>query len=150
MDVDVVHGATTEQEKELYCRKGLYFECQGIGHMAHYCPKKEQKQRQQQSQGFKLKTYNKQYKSFNNCKPTQCFGQQKHFNKPRAPFARLAQFLDSDNKDDKEITLVNSVNTSKSGNTELNISDIVARTACFSDTQREEWVKEMKNLRVDF
>ena len=94
--------------------------------------------------------YNKQYKSFNNRKPTQHFRQQKHFNKPRAPFTRLAQFLDSDDSDDEEATLVNSVNTSKSGNKELNISDIVACTACFSDAQHEEWVKEIKNLRVDF
>ena len=93
MDVDVVRGATTEQEKELYHHKGLCFECQGSGHMARYCPKKKQKQRQQQSQGFKLKMYNKPYKSFDNCKPMQHFGQKKYFNKPRTPFARIAQFL---------------------------------------------------------
>ena len=44
MDVDVVRGTTTEQEKELYCHKGLCFECQGTGHTACYCPKKKQKQ----------------------------------------------------------------------------------------------------------
>ena len=41
MDVDVVRGATTEQEKELYRCKGLCFECQGTGHTARYCPKKK-------------------------------------------------------------------------------------------------------------
>ena len=44
MDIDVVRGMTTEQEKELYRHKGLCFECQGSGHMACYCPKKKQKQ----------------------------------------------------------------------------------------------------------
>ena len=33
---------------------------------------------------------------------------------------------------------------------QLNISDLAARTACFSDEDREQWVAEMKKLGVDF
>jgi hypothetical protein len=77
-------------------------------------------------------------------------GQQKSYNKPRTPFARIAQFLDSDDEEDEEDTVVNTVTTSKSGNTELKISDIAACTSHFTDDQHEEWVKEMKNLGVDF
>ena len=89
-------------------------------------------------------------KPYNSNKLKQPFGQQRSYNKPRTPFARIAQILDSDDESEEDDTVVNTVTTSKSGNTELKISDIVARTSRFTDDQREEWVKEMKNLGVDF
>ena len=144
MDVDVIRKTITDQEKEMYRRKGMCFECGETKHMARYCPNK--KKSQQQSQGYKRIQY-KQNKPYDSNKSKQRFGQQKNYNKPRTPFARIAQFLDSD---DEEDTVVNTATTSQSGNTELNISDIAACTSRFTDDQREEWVKEMKNLGVDF
>jgi predicted nucleic acid-binding Zn-ribbon protein len=147
MDIDVIRRTITDQEKEMYCRKGMCFECGETKHMARYCPNK--KKSQQQSQGYKRNQY-KQNKPYNSNKPKQHFGRQKSYNKSRTPFARIAQFLDSDDKSEEEDTTVATVTTSKSGNKELNISDIAARTSCFTDDQCEEWVKEMKNLGVDF
>ena len=148
MDVDVIRRTITDQEKEMYRCKGLCFECKQTGHMARYCPEKKKKP-QQQLQGYKRTQY-KQYKLYDSNKPKRQFGQQKSYNKSRTPFARIAQFLDSDDESEEEDTVVNTVTTSKSGNKELNISDIAARTSRFTDDQREEWVKEMKNLGVDF
>ena len=148
MDVDVICRTITDQEKEMYRHKGMCFECGETKHMARYCPNKNKKP-QQQSQGFKRNQY-KQNKPYSSNKPKPRFGQQKSYNKPRTPFARIAQFLDSDDESEEEDTVVNTVTTSKSGNTELKISDIAAHTSRFTDDQREEWVKEMKNLGVDF
>ena len=40
MDTLVVHKATTEKEKEEYCKTGHCFHCGKQGHLAHNCPSK--------------------------------------------------------------------------------------------------------------
>ena len=55
--------------------------------------------------------------------------------------------LDSDDEEEFENLLAED---SILEHNELNISDLAARTAWFDDTEREQWVSEMKKLGVDF
>lgn len=81
------------------------------------------------------------------CKPAR--GPPSSGNTTKASFARVVEIEDdSDNED--TYTDEDSISEPDSEPNELNISDLAARTARFSDDQRDEWVTEMKKLGVDF
>ena len=102
--------------------------------MARNCPNKQKRPQGQ---------YNRQQQPFNKRQ------QQRSPNKPNFcnTFARVAEMLDSDDEEEFENLLAED---SISEHNELNISDLAARTARFDDTEREQWVSEMKKLGVDF
>jgi hypothetical protein len=136
MDVDVVRRAVTEEQKKKFCQEGRCFECQKQGHMARYCPNKKK-----DSQGkYQLQRTKSQ------------FNKSKNFNKfkPRTSFARVVNMDDSDNDSDNEDMFMTEDSNSGPDNEKLNISDLAACTARFNDNERDEWVKEMKKLGVDF
>jgi hypothetical protein len=131
MDVDVVHKASTEEQKKKHRTEGRCFECSKQGHMARQCPNKKQKpQQNRQSQGRQSRPFN----------------QRHSHNKPnfRTSFARIAELMESDNDEDP------AAEDSDSEPEELNISDLVARTARFSDEDHEKRVTEMKKPGADF
>lgn len=137
MDVDVVRRATSEDQKKKFRVEGRCFECDKQGHMARFCPNKR-RQSQERSQQRRPQTQPKpKQRDF-----------KKRFN-PKASFARVVEVEDdSDNED--TYTDEDSISEPDSEPNELNISDLAARTARFSDDQRDEWVTEMKKLGVDF
>jgi hypothetical protein len=132
MDVDAARKATTEEAKKKHRKEGRCFECDKQGHMASQCPHKQRQQQGQQK--------NKQRQSF---RPKQRSNTKPNF---RTSFARVAEMLDTSDEEDLDLL----AEDSDSGSDELNISDLAARTARFSDEQRDTWVTEMKKLGVDF
>jgi hypothetical protein len=125
MDVDdpFLSRMWSEEEKKKIRREGRCFQCGKQGHMAKNCPnrKKSQGKPFKKAQG----TYpNKKFKKY---------VQQSH--------ARIAE-IESESEYDEDPSYVDEIDS--------DIPDIAARTARFTDDQKEAWVKEMKNLGVDF
>lgn len=131
MDVDVVRKVETEEQKKKFRQEGRCFECHKQGHMARHCPNKKKKPPQGKPQ-----------------RPHSQFNKQKDRRyKPKTQYARA---INLDDSSDDESDYESDTSISEPNNQELNISDLAARTARFNDTERDEWVKEMKKLGVDF
>jgi hypothetical protein len=133
MDVDAARRATTEEAKKKHRLEGRCFECSKQGHMARQCPHKSKRPQGQQSKP--RQTFKPKQGSRTNRKPSF-----------RTSFARVAELLDASDEEDLDLL----AEDFDAETQELNISDLAARTARFSDNQRNEWVTEMKKLGVDF
>jgi hypothetical protein len=134
MDVDAARRATTEEAKKKHRLDGRCFECDKQGHMARQCPRKSQRPQGQQSkprQAFRPKQGSRTNRTKSNF---------------RTAFARAAELLDE--SDEEDLNLL--AEDFDAETEELNISDLAARTARFSDKERNEWVSEMKKNGVDF
>ncbi len=131
MDVDSptyswVSRTWSDADKKKLSREGQCFQCGKLGHMAHNCPHKPKKQQKQQ-QSFK---------------PNKGTYQNKKFRQMTSQ-ARIAE-IESD--DDLDLDF----EEDPPDNNRLDIPSLAAHTAKFTETQKEEWVNEMKQLGVDF
>ena len=137
MDIDVIRRAVSDEQKKKFRQEGRCFECQKQGHMARYCPNKK---KPSQGRFQPQKTQSK----FNKRKPSPF--------KTKTSYARVINMDDEESYEDSDDEDIFTAETSISGSddSELNISDLAAHTARFNDSERDEWVKEMKKLGVDF
>jgi hypothetical protein len=137
MDIDgfAARKVTTEEEKQRHRKEGRCFECHRTGHMARQCPTKRK--------GKENRTFKRTpFKSDSSWR-------QRTGNKPnKRPFNRFEsargahiEEIESDNDDEQR---------DDESPLDLDVHDLAARAATFSDEQREEWVEAMKDLGVDF
>jgi hypothetical protein len=134
MDVDPpvftqVNRAYTEEDKRKHRAEGRCFRCSRIGHMARECP--DRKTQPMQTKG-RQKSSNPKHK--------------KRFQKPqRFPVSQvrsaMIEEVDTDEEDEDE---------DDDDEEEDSIPSLAARTAKFTEKQREQWVKEMRNLGINF
>ena len=125
------YKAVTEDDKKKHRAEGRCFHCSKIGHMARVCPNKK-------------KPFDKQGKTHNRYDKQP---NHKRRNPTSTSFARIAEILDSDDETDNE-SLYNG--DPPTPDDPIDIPDLAARTAKFTDEQKSAWVQEMKNLGVDF
>ena len=132
MDVDTVRRAVTEEDKKRHRNEGRCFHCSLKGHMARECPNKakllSQKRRDDRSNRSDKK------KKF----------------KPKSSFVRTTvETVDSDDED-LPMDDLDSDDEEETTTEKLDIPHIAARTAQFTDEQREQWAQEMRKNGVNF
>jgi hypothetical protein len=130
MDIDVVRRAVTEDDKKKHRDQGRCFECSRQGHMARECPNKKRQQSQARPTRDSSGKFQKKKKKF----------------KPKSSFVRAIIEADSDDEDFIE----NFKSDDEEAEDKLDIPHIAARTAQFTDEQREQWAQEMRKQGVDF
>ena len=132
MDLSVARRAVTTEDKKRHREQNLCYICSKKGHMARNCPNRKDNDNKKNPQ-FKSK-----FKRPNNFK----FQPQPWRNSqtPRAARARIASIEEVDEEDDDPYT------TPK----DIDIDDIAAQTASFTEEQKVEWVEAMKKHNVDF
>ena len=148
MDVDEDHytrinKAYTEADKRKFRQEGRCFECHKQGHMARECPNKKRQPFQSKPPYINRgNTFQQWSKPQYDRKPQYSFQKTKRF-PPRPSHARTAYIeeIDEDDSDKEKIP----------PDDDFDIPSIAARTAKFSEAQREAWVKEMvKKHNMDF
>ena len=162
MDVDepsftFVNQAYTKENKAQYWKEGWCFCCDKQGHMARECPSHKQQSGKPQRPTFKKKPYPTSYK-----KPTQ-----QRFIKwsPQGylPQARVASIKEM-NKDanDEEMEensdqgsylegYQNNYDHKSYQESQMdNIPSLTTCTAKLNEGQRETWLKEMRQLSINF
>jgi hypothetical protein len=149
MDVDQdyhtrINKAFTEADKRKYREEGRCFECNRQGHMARECPnKKRQPFKSRQNYPNRQSHFQQQRsKTQHDRKPQYNFQRTKRF-PPRQSHARTAFIEEMDDSDKENVPPMN--------NDASDIPTIAARTARFSEEEREQWVKEMRETHgLDF
>jgi len=153
MDVDDetytrIHRAVSEADKRKYRLQGRCFECGKQGHMASECTNKK-RQPFRPRQGYTNRPKNFQQRSRpQSDRQTQYNFQKSNRFPPRRPQARAAfiEEIDELSDSDKENVPPDAHKEDK-----LDIPSIAARTARFTEEERENWVKEMRDTHgVDF
>jgi hypothetical protein len=143
MDVDDdtytrIYKAYSDSDKKKHRAEGRCYECSQQGHMAKHCPNRK-RQPFKQTQGHYKKGSNFQQRSKykSDRKPKYNFQKSKRF--PSQSHARAAQIeeisSDEENNDPEE---------------DLDIPSIAARTAQFTEEEKQEWVKEMTSHGINF
>jgi hypothetical protein len=141
MDVDQdyhtrINKAFTEADKRKYRDEDRCFECNRQRHMARECPsKKRQPFKFRQSYPNQQGHFQHQRsKSQHDRKPQYNFQQTKRF-PPHQSHARAAFIEEMDDSNKGNVPPMN--------NDANDIPTIAARTARFSEEEREQWVKKM-------
>ena len=136
MEIDSMK-VTTEEEKKKHRKEGRCFECHKTGHVARNCPRRQNKE-------------NRPFKQRPVFKPKDTWRQRPQTYK--TPFRRFenAKTAHIEEIDDEEEEDQYDDQAEENAYADLDISDLAIRTASFSDEQKEEWVKAMKDLGVDF
>jgi hypothetical protein len=143
MDVDddtytCIYKAYSDSDKKKHHAEGRCYECSQQGHMAKHCPNcKRQPFKQTQGHYKKGSNFQQQSKYKSDRKPKYNFQKSKCF--PPQSHARVAQI--------KEISSNEENNDPEK---DLDIPSIVARTAQFTEEEKQEWVKEITSHGINF
>lgn len=153
MDVDQpvftqVRRAYNEEDKQRFKREGRCFRCDKQGHMARECPERKQ---QPLVPNQSRTTFRK--KQFGNHPPKRRFGNQQpqivvqrrnqfksHYVKPQARVASIEEIEEESDQDEEE----------EYDEEQSDIPSIAARTAKFSEEEREQWLQEMRDRGINF
>jgi hypothetical protein len=142
MDIDgfAARKVTTEDEKQRHRKEGRCFECHKTGHMARQCPTKR---KGKENQSFKRTPF----QSNSTWRQRTGNNQRKGNTQNRRPFTR---FESARSAHIEEIEDDNDEPQDENAPPNLDVHDLAARAASFSNEQREEWIEAMKDLGVDF
>jgi len=138
----------TEEDKQHFKAEGRCFRCDKQGHMARECPERKQ-------QAFvpqKLKTTFRK-KQFGNHPPKRKFGNhpsplayqrrqsfRSNYVRPQARVASIQEVDESPDEEDQE----------EYEEEEEDVPSIAARTAKFTEKEREQWLQEMRSKGINF
>jgi hypothetical protein len=148
-----IRRTSTEADKQRLREQGKCFRCEAFGHMAQECPLKPCQQApstygQRPSQSGQRprapRTGQFKRKPFSQSQPKRGFRKS---NKPRTPsytpWARAAYIEEVEEGEDDEAS---DASASRDGE----VPDLAARTARLSEDQREQWIKEMNAMGINF
>src|SRR6266849_739396 len=156
MDVDQpvftqVRRAFTEEDKQRFKAEGRCFQCDKQGHMARECP--ERKQQAFVPKRSKITFRKKQFgnhslppkrKSMSNHPSPLAYQRRQSFRSNYArPQARVASIQEIDESSDEE-------DQEEYKEEEGDVPSIAARTAKFTEKEREQWLQEMRSKGINF
>jgi len=173
MDVDLpvftqIRRAYTDEDKRRFKREGRCFNCDRQGHMARECPGRKQ-QAFVPNQPSPTSVPNQpnptfRKKQFGNFPPKRRFGNQQpgivtqrraqfksHYVKPQARTASIEEVEDDqDQGQDQYDDDQDQYSEDQYEEEQSDVPSIAARTAKFTEEEREVWLQEMRNKGINF
>jgi hypothetical protein len=129
-----ISKAYTDEDKRRHRSDGRCFNCSRIGHMAKDCPmrKTSASQFKPPSRSSNQQNWRTTTRKFNQPR-RRTFNKSTKFGQPSQTYARTAQIEEVDDDSDEE-----------------DIPTSAARVSKFDEGQREQWIKEMEKLGINF
>jgi hypothetical protein len=146
MDIDTpvftrVRRAYTDADKETLKLQGRCYECKQQGHMARDCTNRKKQSYGQSNRGYQYKPRFDQDR-----KPNPQFNRKPFGSKPMGQFRKKNQF----HKPQIRAAYIEDDEEGKNQDEEEYVETLAIRTAKLSDDQRDQWVKEMHNMGINF